>query len=248
MTPESPFAVPTIATIPANTSSAEARSTLARLHDLAQEQENFQSRLAALREERDSLILRGLAHGLSSSALAATSHLTGARVRAIADAAASSSARERVSRAIGRLVEHKPAVCTTYGALAAAVGIGSAKGVASSLSTNPGVSAREGARVLAPGGLLLVNTSSVPRSQAGAEIQALREALEGKASGLVIVADPAAMRGRRRGNLVLVARPDPFTAGELEEVERAVRRLPLPVRTWSPDDAAVPRPEGVLPR
>ena len=64
----------------------------------------------------------------------------------------------------------------------------------------------------------------------------------------MIVADPAAMRGRRRGNLVLVARPDPFTAGELEEVERAVRRLPLPVRTWSPDDAAVPRPEGVLPR
>lgn len=101
---------------------------------------------------------------------------------------------------------------------------------------------------LAPGGLLLVNTSSVPRSQAGAEIQALREALEGKASGLVIVADPAAMRGRRRGNLVLVARPDPFAAGELEKVERAVRRLPLPVRTWSPDDAAVPRPEGVLPR
>ena len=81
MTPESPFAVPTIATIPANTSSAEARSTLARLHDLAQEQENFQSRLAALREERDSLILRGLAHGLSSSELAATSHLTSARVR-----------------------------------------------------------------------------------------------------------------------------------------------------------------------
>jgi len=101
---------------------------------------------------------------------------------------------------------------------------------------------------LAPGGLLLVNTSSVPRSQAGAEIQALREALEGKASGLVIVADPAAMRGRRRGNLVLVARPDPFTAGELEEVERAVRRLPLPVRTWSPDDAAAPHPEGFLPR
>ena len=53
-----------------------------------------------------------------------------------------------MSRAIGRLVEHKPAVCTTYGALAAAVGIGSAKGVASSLSTNPGVSACEGARVL----------------------------------------------------------------------------------------------------
>ena len=190
MTPESPFAVPTIATIPANTSSAEARSTLARLHDLAQEQENFQSRLAALREERDSLILRGLAHGLSSSELAATSHLTGARVRAIADAAASSSARERVSRAISRLVEHKPAVCTTYGALAAAVGIGSAKGVASSLSTNPGVSAREGARVLrlrwaspALGGYII--PSSEPAWQTQGDDTATRlECL--KAEGLVM--------------------------------------------------------------
>ncbi len=97
---------------------------------------------------------------------------------------------------------------------------------------------------LAPGGVLLVNTSSTPRAQAGAEIEALAEALQGDASGLVIVADPAAMRGRRRGNLVLVARREPFTAGEHEEIERAVRRLPLPVRTWSPDDAAVPRPES----
>lgn len=97
---------------------------------------------------------------------------------------------------------------------------------------------------LAPGGLLLVNTSSVPRAQAGAEIEALREALEGEASGLVVVADPAAVHGRRRGNLVLVARREPFTAPELEEVERAVRRLPLPVRTWPADDPALPRPEG----
>ena len=97
---------------------------------------------------------------------------------------------------------------------------------------------------LAPGGVLLVNTPSTPRAQAGAEIEALAEALQGDASGLVIVADPAAMRGRRRGNLVLVARREPFTAGEHEEIERAVRRLPLPVRTWSLNDAAVPRPEG----
>ena len=97
---------------------------------------------------------------------------------------------------------------------------------------------------LVPGGLLLVNTSSTPRTQAGAEIEALTQALEGDASGLAIVADPATMRGRRRGNLVLVARREPFAAVELEEIERAVRRLPLPVRTWSPGDAAVPHPEG----
>ena len=99
-------------------------------------------------------------------------------------------------------------------------------------------------RALAPDGLLLVNTASMPRAQAGAEIAALTRAMDGDASCAVIVADPAAVRGRRRGNLVLVARQAPFTASELEEVERAVRRLPLPVRTWSLNDAAVPRPEG----
>jgi len=99
-------------------------------------------------------------------------------------------------------------------------------------------------RALAPDGLLLVNTASMPRAQAGAEIAALTRALDGDASCAVILADPAAVRGRRRGNLVLVARQAPFTASELEEVERAVRRLPLPVRTWSLNDAAVPRPEG----
>ena len=99
-------------------------------------------------------------------------------------------------------------------------------------------------RALAPNGLLLVNTASAPRAVAGVEIAALSGALGGDISRAVIVADPAAVRGRRRGNLVLVARQEPFTADELEEVERAVRRLPLPVRTWSLDDTALPRPEG----
>ena len=99
-------------------------------------------------------------------------------------------------------------------------------------------------KALAPDGLLLVNTASMPRAQADAEIAALTRALDGDASCAVIVADPAAVRGRRRGNLVLVARQAPFTASELEEIERAVRRLPLPVRTWSLNDAAVPRPKG----
>ncbi|MDO4900635.1 hypothetical protein [Actinomyces sp.] len=121
---------------------------LRHLNTLAARQQQLQDQLTTLRDERDDLILRGLASGLSSSELAETAQLTGARVRAIADAAADSSARERVSQAMAKLVAHKPAICTTYGALAEAVGIGSAKGVASSLATNPEVPARAGARVL----------------------------------------------------------------------------------------------------
>ena len=121
--------------------TTEVDRVIRRLESLATEQEALQAQLTALRDERDQLILRGLAHGMSSSELAARSRLTGARVRAIADAAAASSARERVATAVARLVAHTPALCTTYGALASAVGIGSAKGVASSLASNPDVSA-----------------------------------------------------------------------------------------------------------
>ena len=128
--------------------TTEVDRVIRRLESLATEQEALQAQLTALRDERDQLILRGLAHGMSSSELAARSRLTGARVRAIADAAAASSARERVATAVARLVAHTPALCTTYGALASAVGIGSAKGVASSLASNPDVSGRAGARVL----------------------------------------------------------------------------------------------------
>lgn len=145
-------ALDSVAAAPAHTlvgsASSESRDVLRRLEELADEHTRLQDRLADLRSERDSLILRGLAYGLSSTELASTSHLTGARVRAIADAAATSSARERVAHAVSRLVAYRPAVCTTYGALADAVGIGSAKGVASSLATNPDVPGREGARVL----------------------------------------------------------------------------------------------------
>jgi len=128
--------------------TAEVEQVIDRLEALASEQENLQAQLAVLRDERDRLILRGLAYGMSSSELATRARLTGARVRAIADAAASSSARERVATAVTRLLSHNPALCTTYGALADAVGIGSAKGVASSLASNPNVSGRAGARVL----------------------------------------------------------------------------------------------------
>ncbi|MBE6474463.1 MAG: hypothetical protein E7Z95_02630 [Actinomyces succiniciruminis] len=132
----------------ASAHGASADEVLDHLDTLASKQQELQDQLSTLRDERDSLILRGLANGLSSTELAETAHLTGARVRAIADAAADSSARERISRAMSILVAHRPPICTTYGALAEAVGIGSAKGVASSLATNPEVPARAGARVL----------------------------------------------------------------------------------------------------
>ncbi|QHO90473.1 hypothetical protein CWT12_02755 [Actinomyces sp. 432] len=128
--------------------SDDPAEVLSHLNTLAARQQQLQDQLSTLRDERDDLILRGLASGLSSSELAEKAQLTGARVRAIADAAADSSARERVAEAMAKLVAHEPPICTTYGALAEAVGIGSAKGVASSLATNPAVPARAGARVL----------------------------------------------------------------------------------------------------
>ncbi|RAX20234.1 MULTISPECIES: hypothetical protein [unclassified Actinomyces] len=148
------MAAPTTSSPPSSANATRGEASSARdevldhLDTLASKQQELQEQLSTLRDERDSLILRGLANGLSSTELAETAHLTGARVRAIADAAADSSARERISRAMSILVAHRPPICTTYGALAEAVGIGSAKGVASSLATNPEVPARAGARVL----------------------------------------------------------------------------------------------------
>lgn len=96
------------------------------------------------------------------------------------------------------------------------------------------------ARALAPGGLYLANTAttaSAPRAAVGAELAVVREVF----GGVLVVADPAVARGRRRGNLVVVASPEPLRADRVDEVEQAVRRLPLPVRTWRADDPALPR-------
>ncbi|BDA63289.1 spermidine synthase [Actinomyces capricornis] len=92
-------------------------------------------------------------------------------------------------------------------------------------------------RALRPGGIALINTVSPPRVELGAELGLLR----GIFGGLLIVADPPVARGARPGNLVLVCRREPFTPEQRQELERAVRRLPLPVRTWSPQDRALPR-------
>lgn len=92
------------------------------------------------------------------------------------------------------------------------------------------------ARALSTEGVYLVNLSSRPREQVGADLAGVRAAF----GGVLVVADPAVVRGRRHGNLVVVARRHPWQASEREEIERAVRRLPLPVRTWSASDPALP--------
>ena len=56
--------------------TTEVDRVIRRLESLATEQEALQAQLTALRDERDQLILRGLAHGMSSSELAARSRLT----------------------------------------------------------------------------------------------------------------------------------------------------------------------------
>lgn len=93
------------------------------------------------------------------------------------------------------------------------------------------------ARALAPDGLYLANLSSRPRQTAAADLAGIRAAF----AGVLVIADPAVVRGRRHGNLVAVARQRPWGRDESEEIERAARRLPLPVRTWRADDPALPR-------
>ncbi len=92
-------------------------------------------------------------------------------------------------------------------------------------------------RALAPEGLYLANAVCPPRAAVAAELTHLRHLFE----GVLVVGDPAVVRGRRRGNLVLMARDRALTQQEVDRVERAVRRLPLPVRAWRADDPALPR-------
>ena len=84
-------------------------------------------------------------------------------------------------------------------------------------------------RALAPQGLLLVNTASVPRALAGAEIATLAGALDGDIARAFMSPTPL-RRVAGAGATWCWWPPEPFTADELEEAERAVRRLPLPVR------------------
>ncbi len=84
--------------------------------------------------------------------------------------------------------------------------------------------AAEVRRVLTADGLYLVNlTDHPPLHKARVEVATLQEVFD----HVVAIADPAILRGRRYGNVVLAASPAPLPVAALE---RDLRRLPLPVR------------------
>ena len=93
--------------------------------------------------------------------------------------------------------------------------------------TPPGLIGREAAaaagHVLRPGGLLLVNSASPQGSTRIAdEAATLAEVF----AHVGVIAEPAVIRGRRRGNTVLLASSAPLPAG----IERRLRSDPVSVR------------------
>ncbi|HLT84799.1 MAG TPA: fused MFS/spermidine synthase, partial [Phototrophicaceae bacterium] len=85
-------------------------------------------------------------------------------------------------------------------------------------------------RALAPDGLYLVNlTDRPPLTTARTEVATLREVFP----HVALIADPAILRGRRYGNVVLVGSAHPVVTPRLE---RALRGLPLPVRLVSGEE------------
>ncbi|WP_058120586.1 spermidine synthase [Actinobaculum massiliense] len=92
--------------------------------------------------------------------------------------------------------------------------------------------ARRASESLAPGGLYLLNSvASAGLEQLGQEAGALLESFE----NLCAVTDPAILRGRRFGNIVLVASNSELP---LPEIERSIRRLPMPTRVIYQKDLA----------
>ena len=84
--------------------------------------------------------------------------------------------------------------------------------------------ARSARRVLTADGLYLANlTDHPPLHRARAEVAALQDTF----AHVLLVADPAILRGRRYGNVLLAASAAPLPVAALD---RALRRLPLPVR------------------
>lgn len=102
---------------------------------------------------------------------------------------------------------------------------------------------RDAARVLRAGGVYLANCADrPPLDLARAEIATAAAAF----AHVGVVAEPAQLRGRRYGNLVLVATDDPDLLHDAG-LARALRTLPVPARLLGDDEAralagtAVPR-------
>lgn len=95
--------------------------------------------------------------------------------------------------------------------------------------------AAEAARVLRPGGVYLANCADrPPLRRARAEAAALRTVFD----DVAVVAEPAVLRGRRYGNVVLVAAgPGGPPLGDAG-LARALRSLPVPARLLHDDDLA----------
>jgi len=82
------------------------------------------------------------------------------------------------------------------------------------------------ARVLAPGGVYLANCADrPPLDGARAELATLRAVF----ADVIAVAEPAQLKGRRYGNLVLAASDSAGLLGSAD-VARAIRSLPAPTR------------------
>ena len=85
-------------------------------------------------------------------------------------------------------------------------------------------------------GLFLINAASAPTSQVQAQFAALAQI-----SDFLVISDAAVARGKRRGNLVLVARKTGFSAEDFDHLSRAVRKLPLPAQLYRHSDGALSR-------
>ncbi|MBO9568398.1 MAG: fused MFS/spermidine synthase [Cellulomonas iranensis] len=94
---------------------------------------------------------------------------------------------------------------------------------------------RDVARVLRPGGVYLANCADrPPLALARAELATLAAAF----ARIGVVAEPALLRGRRYGNLVLVGTDDPSLLDD-PGLDRTLRTLPVPARLLTDGETRV---------
>lgn len=90
-------------------------------------------------------------------------------------------------------------------------------------------------RVLRAGGVYLANCADRPPLRRAREEVAT---LQGAFSQVALIAEPPVLRGRRYGNLVLVAGDEQSVAATAAGLERTLRALPVPATAWTGDRVA----------